>query len=257
MEPLENLYNELLSGNPSQGTCFQVLSRMKKEGMLEAVIEGCTRVLETFPDDIRIRRLLAEACFEAGRASQAESEIKAVIAGINELITCYRFQADLLISQGRNAEAVEALKFYLIHCPDDKESYDLLESLMPKEEIPAETEKAAEEPIPGPGEEVAEFEAQPPEAGIQDVATAAHAEEYFNQGMTEEAIEIYKKVIENNPDDFASRQRMDELKSMLEQARLAEEREEARSMRKKKMLAILESWLKGIRERTKQDLSMG
>ena len=257
MEPLENLYNELLSGNPSQGTWFQVLARMKKEGMLEGVIEGCTRALETFPDNIRIRRLLAEACFEAGRASQAESEIKAVIAGINELMTCYRFQADLLISQGRNAEAVEALKFYLIHCPDDKESYDLLESLMPKEEIPAEAEKAAEEPIPGPAEEGSELEAQPPEAEIKDVATAEHAEEYFNQGMTEEAIEIYEKVIENNPDDSTSRQRLDELKSILEQARLAEEREQARSMRKKRMLAILESWLKGIRERAKPDLFVG
>jgi len=61
MEPSENLYNELLSGNPSQGTYLHVLTRMKKEGMIERVIEECSRALETYPDDIKIRRLLAEA----------------------------------------------------------------------------------------------------------------------------------------------------------------------------------------------------
>jgi len=257
MEPSENLYNELLSGNPSQGTCFQVLSRMKKEGMLEGVLDGCTRALEIYPDDIKIRRLLAEACFEAGRIPQAESEIKTVIARINELMTCYRFQADLFISQGRNAEAVEALKFYLIHRPDDKESYDLLESMLPREEIPAVPVQAAEAQIPVSGEEVAESKAQPPEGESPDIATATHAEVYFQQGMTEEAIEIYKKVIEKNPDDSASRQRLDELKVILEQARLAEEKEKDQLMRKKKMLSILESWLDGIREKSKPGLSVG
>jgi tetratricopeptide (TPR) repeat protein len=145
MEPSESLYNELLSGNPSQGTLFKILYMMKKEGMLERVIDECTKALETYPDDIKIRRLLAEACFRAGMISRAESEIRSVIDGINELMASYRFQADLFISQGRNADAVESLKLYLIHCPDDKESYALLESLLPREEAAAETLQTQEE----------------------------------------------------------------------------------------------------------------
>jgi tetratricopeptide (TPR) repeat protein len=257
MEPSENLYNELLSGNPSQGTYFQVLSRMKNEGMLEGVIDESTRALETYPDDIKIRRLLAEACFEAGRISRAESEIKAVIARINELMTCYRLQADMFISQGRKAEATEALKIYLIHCPDDKESYALLESMLPGEEIPAEALQAAEAQIPGPGEEIAEPEAQTRESELPDIATATLAEVYFKQGLTEEATEIYKKVVEMKPDDSGSRLRLEELKSMLEQSLKAKENEKDQLMRKRKMVSILESWLEGIRERSKTGLSAG
>jgi len=256
MEQSENLYKELLSGNPSQGTYFHVLSRMKKEGMLESVIEECTRALETYPDDIRIRRILAESCLETGRMPQAESEIKAVISKVNELMTCYRFQADLLISQGRNAEAVEALKLYLIHCPDDKESYALLESMQPGEEI-AEAVEETEALTSIPGEKGDESVVQPVEPELPDIYTATLAEVYFNQGKTGEAIETYEKVIEKNPDDFSSRQRLDELKVVIEQARLAVEKEKDRLMRKKKMVSILESWLQGIREQSKSGLSVG
>jgi tetratricopeptide (TPR) repeat protein len=249
MEPSEGFYNELLSGSPSQGTLFRILSMMKKEGMLERVIDECTKALETYPDDIKIRRLLAEACYEAGRISRAESEIRSVIAGINELMTGYRFQADLFISQGRNTEAVEVLKLYLIHCPDDKESYALLESMLPREEVAAETIQAQED-APEPLE-------QPIEAETPDIATATLAEVYFQQGLTEEAIEIYNKVIEKNPDDPRPLERLGELKSILEQARLARENEKGRLMRKKKMVSILESWLAGIREQSKPGLSIG
>jgi tetratricopeptide (TPR) repeat protein len=257
LEPSESLYNELLSGNPSQGTLFKILSMMKKEGMLERVIDECTKALETYPDDIKIRRLLAEACFEAGRMSRAESEIRSVIDGINELMTSYRFQANLFISQGRNTEAIEALKLYIIHCPDDKESYALLESMLPREEVAAETLQVREETATVPGKEDAGSIEQPLEAETPDIATATLAEMYFEQGLTEEAIEIYSKVIEKNPYDSSAMERLGELKSMLEQARLAQEKEEDRLRRRKKMVSILESWLEGIRERSKPGLSIG
>ncbi len=249
MESSEKFYNELLSGCPSQGTLFRVLSLMKKEGMLERVIDECTKALEVYPDDIKIRRLLAEACYEAGRISRAESEIGSVIAGINELMTGYRFQADIFMSQGRNTEAVEALKLYLIHCPDDKESYALLESMLPKEEVAAETLQAQED--------AAGTVEQPIDSETPEIATATLAEVYFQQGLTEEAIEIYNRVIEKNPDDSRSQERAAELRSILEQDRLAREREQDRLMRKKKMVYILESWLAGIREQSRPGLSIG
>lgn len=256
MEPSESLYNELLSGNPSQETLYRILSMMKKEGMLERVTMACAKALETFPDDIRIRRLLAEAYFEAGKVPEAESEIRAVISSVNELMTCYRFHADLLISQGRNEEAVEALKLYMIHCPDDKETYDLLESMMPAEEVPAETAQAEEGPAPVPGEG-AESAGQPMGEEAPDIATATLAEVYFNQGLMEEAIKIYKKVIDKNSDDSASRARLNELEAIVETAHSTEEKEKDLLRRKRKLVSILESWLEGIRQQTKPGLSIG
>lgn len=256
MEPSESLYKELLSGNPSQETVYRILSMMKKEGMFEEVTKECAKVLESHPDDIRIRRLLAEAYFEAGKVSEAESEINGVIARVNGLMSCYRFQADLLISQGRNEEAIEALKLYMIHCPDDRETYDILESMMPMEEMPPEPGRAEEVPAPAPGEETEPLE-QPAEEEAPYIPTATLAEVYFNQGLIGEAIEVYKKVIEKNPDDSASRARLLELEAREEQARAMEEKEKDILARKRKLVFILESWLEGIRQQSNTGLSIG
>jgi len=257
METSESLYSVLLSGNPSQGTLFRVLSMMKKEGMAERVIDECAKALDAYPDDIKIRRLLAEACLEERRLDRAESEIKLVISGINELMTSYRFQADLYIIQGRNAEAIEALKLYLIHCPDDKESYALLESLMTGEGCAAEASQTQEEAAAVPCKEDAGLIEQPLDAESHDIATATLAEVYFEQGLTGEAIDIYNKVVEKDPDDSRAIERLAELNSIHEQARLAQEREKDRIARNKKMVSILESWLQGIRDQAKPGISAG
>lgn len=250
MEPSESLYNEILSGAPSRGTLFLVLSRMKNEGLLERVIEECIKALGGYPDDIQIRKLLAEASYEAGKIPEAEAEIKVVIGKINELMASYRFQAQIYIAQGKTEQAVEALKLYLIHCPDDRESYDLLESMLPREEA-ASTEIA--QAIEGlSGEEIAETPLQPVNEPLPDIATPTLAEVYYQQGKTGEAIKIYEKVVERHPEDSGSQLRLDELRTIEEQARAAEEKEKARVMAKKKMVSILESWLEGIRIQSKE-----
>jgi tetratricopeptide (TPR) repeat protein len=255
MESSESLYNEILSGGPSRGTLFLVLSRMKNEGLIERVIEECTKALGGYPDDIQIRKLLAEAYCEAGRIPEAEAEIKAVTGKINELMTSYRFQAQIYLAQGKTEQAIEALKLYLIHCPDDSESYALLESMLPKEE--AASTEIAQEREGLPAEEVAEALAQPINEPLPDIATPTLAEVYYDQGKTREAIEIYEKVIERHPDDSGSRLRLDELKAIAEQTQATAEKEMARVMAKKKMTSILESWLEGLRIQSKAESLSG
>jgi tetratricopeptide (TPR) repeat protein len=241
MEASDDLYREILSGSPSQATLFLVLSRMKKEGLLVRVIDECTKALEIYPDDLSLRKLRAEACYEEGRVPEAEAEIRTVITKINDLARSYRLLADLCITQGKTDEAIEALKHYLIHWPDDSESCTLLESLSPIKEAPTEVSQPQEEPAVIPAAE----------AEMSDMATVTMAEVYYNQGRTQEAIEVYEKVLEKNPDDPSARVRMDELKNILEQARTVERKREDTIMRKKKMASILDMWLTGIREQSK------
>jgi tetratricopeptide (TPR) repeat protein len=253
MEASEDLYREILSGSPSQATFFLVLSRMKKEGLLARAIDECTKALEIYPDDLRLRKLRAEACYEAGRFADAEAEIRTVIARINELARSYRLLADLCIAQGKTDEAVEALKHYLIYWPDDSESCALLESLAPMEAAPPDVSQPLDEPVVIPAIEP-EISARAVEEKMPDIATATLAEVYFNQGKIQEAIEVYEKVVERNQDDPSARARMDELKNILEQARTLEKKREATMMRKKKMASILDKWLAGMREQSKVEM---
>lgn len=138
MKTSGSLFDEILAGAPSHGTLILVLSRMKEEGHFKRVIQECLKALETYPCDIPVRRLLAETYFESGRISQAESELNRVIAQIDELAApAYRLQAELLVRQNREREAIAPLKCYLAHRSDDTEARRVLEGLeTPEEENP-------------------------------------------------------------------------------------------------------------------------
>jgi tetratricopeptide (TPR) repeat protein len=135
MEDIHAVFNEILAKGPSPGTLLLVLSRMKKRGELKEVIRECRRALSINPDDIHIRRLLAEAYLEEGELSQAGLELEKVTARIDELISCYSLQAEIFHKQGRDREAVQAVKLYLAHRPDDEGGIALLGRLQ-KADLP-------------------------------------------------------------------------------------------------------------------------
>jgi predicted Zn-dependent protease len=139
MEDIHGIFTEILATGPSPGTLLLVLTRMKKGGEVKEVIRECRRALSIYPNDIRIRRLLAEAYLEQGELSQAGLELEKVTARIDELISCYSLQAEIFHKQGRDREAVQALKLYLAHRPDDDGRIALLGRLR----------KANQSPTPG------------------------------------------------------------------------------------------------------------
>lgn len=258
MEISDGFIKEILDNGPSSKTIYLVLSRMKEEGQLQRIIDECLKALDKFPDDINIRRLLGETYFEDGRITEAESELKAVIAHIENAISCYKIQTELLIKQQREDEAIKSLKLYLAHRPDDQEALSLLESLQPPEEIPDKLAPPIVEEAISPEESEEEAYEVPVEEGLPDIATATLAEVYFDQGRIKEAVEIYEKVIAQNPDDEKSRQRLDELRGIMEQDQREEAgREDGIRRKKEKIIAILESWLLSIREQSNPGVSLG
>lgn len=258
METLDGLYNEILTKGPSPGTLFLILTKLKEDGHLKRVIQECLKALNVYPFDIEIRKLLAESYFEAGLISQAEAELVKVASQIGDLIPSYKLQAEIYNQQGRDEEAVEALNIFLAHQPDDQEALDLLNSLRPLEETPVEESVPEMKDSPGPLEEIIEHEITPPEEeGLPEIATPTLAEIYFDQGQVQNAIGTYEKVIAKNPEDEHSRQRLEELRSMLVEEEVLEDKEVDKVRQKKeKIIGILESWLANIQEKSKTPLSV-
>ena len=91
--------------------------------------------------------------------------------------------------------------------------------------------------------------AVPEERELPELATPTLAEIYFKQGQVREAIKVYEKVVEINPQDERSSTRLEEFRAMMA-ADLEEADQEVDRLREKKerMIAILESWLSNIRE---------
>ncbi|MEE9421276.1 MAG: tetratricopeptide repeat protein [Desulfatiglandaceae bacterium] len=231
----DDLIGQILSHGPSQGTLFLVLRKMGQEGRYSEVIQECLKALDRYPDDIRLRILLAESYFEVGSVGQAEEELEKGISMIEDLISSYKLKANIYVREKRPEEAADALKLYLAHKPQDQEALDLLEQVRP---VQRDTGEVPEEP---PEEE------PPSEKGDEDVsselATPTLAEIYYNQGQIHETISTYERVLLDNPDDTASMERLSELKALIneEEGPRSKDIDQLRS-KKEKMIEILERW---------------
>ena len=248
MENSLSLFDWILEGGPSPGTVFLILSRIKEEGHLKRVIQECLKALGIYPHDIPIRRLLAETYFESGQISQAESELNRIMTLIDDLASVYRLQTEILVRQNRKNEAIGSLRLYLAHRPDDTEANRLLEALQTPEEI-------IDEPA---GEEEGDYSHPAEDEELPDIATPTLAEIYYQQGQVQEAIDIYENIVSRNPDDLASRERLVELKGMMEKDRISRDLskdEETGKMRR--ILSILEDWRASLQEKSKAGMTTG
>lgn len=254
MEKSNDLLGEILNYGPSQGTFFLVLKKMKEEGRSSEVIRECQKALNLYPDDLRLRTLLAESYLDLGFIGLAETELATVTSRLGDLVSAYKLQAEIYTKQQRNEEAVWALNQYLVHRPDDHDALDLLDKIKsgvegekPKEtqalEDFAHTEEERVEDIVNSQEEdilesvvipeditralEEDFEeevvvAELPEERFDlegedkfaELATTELAEIYYNQGLIDEAINTYELALLTNPDDKTSTERLAELKAL-------------------------------------------
>ena len=255
MENSNEIFGRILGNGPSQNTVFLVLRKMKEEGRFGEVVSECLKALNFYPNDVRLRTLLAESYLEMGIIGQAERELDRTTSDIKNLISAYKLKAKIYTRQHRHEEASEALKKYLALNPGDEEALDLLEKIRPveeepgpkapevpekagpsleeelgeevKEELITETPEVPEEVVLAAEEEIEEgpVPPEPPEEVapateeegevVTDLATATLAEIYYNQGQIHEAISTYEKVILENPEDKASIERLNELKAQI------------------------------------------
>ena len=125
----KNMAYEILENNPSPDTMLILLRRLKDKGRLRLVIQECKKAVDLFPNELRLRQLLAESYIEAGQITQAEMQLERITEHLSNFMPSFKLLAKIFASQGRNKEAVDYLKIYSAHRPDDYEASQLLDSL--------------------------------------------------------------------------------------------------------------------------------
>ncbi len=141
------LYREILASGPSPGIIFLILKRMKETGRTKEVVQECLNALAVYPDDINIRTLLAESYIAEEQLSLAESELEKVALQIDDLVSSYILQAEILIRQKKIQEAAKALNLYLAHHPDDDSALYLLNKLKNTETFPSAESTPSPDPV--------------------------------------------------------------------------------------------------------------
>lgn len=181
MKESNDIFGLILRSGPSQNTVFLVLRKMKEEGRYGEVITEGLKALNFYPDDTRLRTILAETYLEMGFIGLAERELDRITSDIKDLVSAFKLQADIYTRQKRHEEASEALKRYLAHNPDDQEAQDLLAGIKPVEEQPvSEPPEIVEEAGPALEEEFQEevgeeIISEPPEVAEEPVLATEEA----------------------------------------------------------------------------------
>lgn len=232
MSESNELNAKILRQNPSASTLFLLLSEMKEKGMHKRVIQECLKALNVYHDDLDLRRLLAECYYAEGLVHQAGEELKRVTSQIDLLASAFKLKGEVFIKQNRENEAIEALKCYLAHKPDDLEIQATLNKL-----------EGIEGELPAGAPELAV------EEGPREIATPTLAEVYFDQGQIQEAIDTYEKVLRIKPEDEYLKARLEELKNMIEvQPDSEAPLEDPLKAKKQRLVGILEMWRNNIRK---------
>lgn len=240
----DDFFEKILSHGPSAGSVFLILARMKAEGRLSEVVRGCIRFLTLYPNDVRLRVLLAESYAEMGFITMAGTEFEKAVAMIDDMASAYRSLADIYAKQRRYSEAADMMKRYLAHYPGQIEALEFLrrmEAVLLPEEALFEVEAPVEDFAPSEDES---------EGALVDFASPTIAELYYSQGQVDTAIQTYEKVLSSNPEDQESLRRLKELKGMAVESPpdAGEKAEVAFPGRKERMITILERWLPKITE---------
>jgi len=226
MNTLNGIYDEIVDKIATPKARIILLEILKKEGKPEKVIQACLKALESFPDDISIRKLLAETYFEQKSIKLAKIELEKISKQINELSSVYKLHAELFKEENMVEEAINSLKLYLAHHSNDQDAVRLLYEL-----------------------------STPTKEEVSILPTSTLAEIYYKQGQLEEAIKIYTQVVRDFPDDEKYKNRLEELKAIMKTKEPERSHEAILKEKNLTLLGILERWLSNIEKRKVISLS--
>ena len=217
MSTSEGLYTEIIDKIETPSASALLVKLLLKEGKTEIAIEACLKALEIFPDNMTIRRLLADTYLQQGQTELAERELERLAAQIGEFTSVFKLQAKLFKKEEKLKEAIRALEVYLVHHKDDEEASRLFSEL-------SFADKGERDVVPTP----------------------TLAEIFFDQGALEEAIKVYQQVVEASPNDEKSKMRLDELRQMNVTGVQKTAGETATKDKTLELIRILENWLGAI-----------
>lgn len=203
-------------------------------GQFGEAIKVLQQGLKKFPKIVSARVLLGEIYQASGDLALARVELEQVIKTTLDNFAAYRHLAQVYRDLGDKHAATKACEAVLQANPQDREMKDLLEELLgePKEEQAKTPDAhAAEEP------------ALSMETEAEETDSETLAELYIVQGHREKGLEVYRRLIEKDPDNMKLHERI----MALEEGEAPQETPAQAS--RKARIRRLEGWLSVIRER--------
>ncbi len=196
-----------------------------KSGMLDEAIAVLKEGLQAYPNYIGARVSLGKAYLEKGLVNEAMREFEQVVQVSPDNLFAYRKLVSIYKDLGRIDDAIRACETLLVFSPRDKDMADLLSNLMSeKMEIMSESgpENGKDKEYTGPpvkheGENIdftstweIETEKKKEEESIgEEFVTETMGDLFVAQGDIEKGAEIYRCILEREPDNESVKKKLE------------------------------------------------
>lgn len=178
---------ERLQRDPTSLAFAQLADLYRKVGRIQEAIALCRGGLARYPHYTTARLILAKALVADGALDPALAELTAILELSPKDLQSHRLAAEVHRRQGRLDAAVEHLEAVTRLDPGDRESRALLSLL--RAEVPAGGEAA------GLGRALSD----------ETFATITFARACLEQGLSEEAAQVFGRILRRDPDHADAR----------------------------------------------------
>jgi tetratricopeptide (TPR) repeat protein len=231
-------YEDLLAKDP-RSYCFAPLSELyRKLGLLDDAVNVAKHGIEIHPDYVGGYMALGRAYFEKGLKEECKAALERVVKVTPDNFLAQKLLSQIYIEQGDDVSAEKALQVLVLLNPDEVEGKLMLEALgraavkrkefeyIESDDVLTETERSdlgysdfgdedfsEESDIIENLSDVKDAEPQMINAalGKDPLATATLAELYIEQGFFDRAGEVYRELLEADPDNTELKRRYDNL----------------------------------------------
>lgn len=208
MAEIEELKKKL-SQNPDSLIFVPLADAYRKAGLYDDAIEICKKGLEKHPSYTSARVVLGRVYIEKNKFDEAIQELKKVESVDTDNIMVHTMLGNMYLKKKMYAEAVEQFQRVLSINPEDIETQEKLkDALSAKQETIKTTVKEEKREAEEPAKKQEKTD-EKPKIDIQKSLKAA--ELYTKKEDFEKAIEVYKELLDLDPENIIVQQRLREV----------------------------------------------
>lgn len=194
-----------------------------RKGLFEQAIDLLKEGIEIYPGYLSARVSLGKAYLEKGMIKEATQQFEYVVRVSPDNLLAHRKLAFLYQEAGKTDSAIKSCEAVLVFSTRDKEISELLRTLKAERNDASRRQARSDEPKAFPS-----AEAVPPaidftsgwEVASEEGKTGGFQEEFLTESMGDiciaqgekaKGIEIFKKILQKNPDNETVRVKLAEL----------------------------------------------
>lgn len=211
LKSLETKYKKQLEDDPASN-CFVLLAgvliKLKKtDDALKVLVNG----LRHNKENTTARFLLGKIYFERWLIDNAKNEFEKVIKLAPDNIAVSKILLQIYISEGNNKRVLEISDKLAFYHPGNQDLLDFIEELKSGQQPLELNDIVDEQSAFRSGVKIK----KEPEAGTgKEIVSTILADLYFDQGYYSESLELYNKLLLNNPEDQRIIERIEKIKSL-------------------------------------------